>query len=107
MPVDVDVVPSVQVVVAPAAGAAGVLGVAGVLAAGVAAGAADAAAAAFCTPPWPLHVPLLVEVLVVPSLQVVVAVSAERLGAANANINKGAAMRLAIVIFFMNCHSLV
>jgi hypothetical protein len=26
---------------------------------------------AFCTPPWPLQVPLPVEVLVVPSLQVV------------------------------------
>lgn len=46
-----------------------------------ASGAAGAAAAvvaaldlaAFCTPPWPLHVPLPVDVLVVPSAQVVLA----------------------------------
>ena len=92
--------PSEQVVVAPAAGAAGVC-----------AGAAGAAAAgaAFCTPPWPLHVPLPVEALVVPSLQVVVvaAVSAARLGSVNAKTNRGAAMRPATVIFFMNLHSLV
>lgn len=103
LPVEVVVVPSEQVVVAPAAGAAGVCaGAAG------AAGAA-AAGAAFCTPPWPLHVPLPVEVLVVPSLQVVVAaaVSAARLGSVNAKTNRGAAMSPAIVIFFMNLHSLV
>ena len=103
LPVEVVVVPSEQVVVAPAAGAAGVCeGAAG------AAGAA-AAGAAFCTPPWPLHVPLPVEVLVVPSLQVVVvaAVSAARLGSVNAKTNRGAAMRPATVIFFMNLHSLV
>jgi hypothetical protein len=104
LPVDVLVVPSAQVVVAPAAGVAGVLGAAGVLVAG----AAAAAGAAFCTPPWPLHVPLPVEVLVVPSLQVVVAaVSAARLGIANAKTSRGAAMSPAIVVFFMNLHSLV
>jgi len=112
LPVEVVVVPSEQVVVAPAAGVAGVLGVAGVVAAGAAAGeaaGAAAAGAAFCTPPWPLHVPLPLEVLVVPSLQVVVAaaVSAARLGIANAKINRGAAMSPAIVVFFMNLHSLV
>jgi hypothetical protein len=100
LPVDVVVVPSEQVVVAPAAGAAGVF------AAGAAAGAAGAAGAAFCTPPWPLQVPLPVEVVVVPSMQVVVAVSAARLGIANAQTNRGAAMRLATAIFFMNLHSL-
>jgi hypothetical protein len=107
LPVDVLVVPSAQVVVAPGAGVAGVLGAAGVLVAGAAAGAV--AAAAFCTPPWPLQVPLPVEVLVVPSLQVVVvaAVSAERLGIANVKTNRGAAMNPAIVVFFMNLHSLV
>jgi hypothetical protein len=105
LPVDVLVVPSAQVVVAPAAGVAGVLGAAGVLVAG----AAAAAGAAFCTPPWPLHVPLPVEVLVVPSLQVVVVVaaSAARLGSAHAKTNRGAAMSPAIVVFFMNLHSLV
>jgi hypothetical protein len=57
-------------VVAAAAGAA---------AAGVAAGVLEAAAfagaalVAFCTPPWPLHVPLPVDVLVLPSAQVVAA----------------------------------
>ena len=103
LPVDVLVVPSAQVV-APAAGVAGVLGAAGVLVAG----AAAEAGAAFCTPPWPLHVPLPVEVLVVPSLQVVVAaVSAARLGSANAKTNKGAAISPVIVVFFMNLHSLV
>jgi hypothetical protein len=109
LPVELLVVPSAQVVVAPAAGVAGVLGAAGVLVAGAAAGATAAAGAAFCTPPWPLHVPLPVEVLVVPSLQVVVvaAVSAARLGSANAKTNKGAAMSPAIVVFFMNPHSLV
>jgi hypothetical protein len=105
LPVDVLVVPSAQVVVAPVAGVAGVLGAAGVLVAGVAA----AAGAAFWTPPWPLHVPLPVEVLVVPSLQVVVvaAVSAARLCIANAKTNRGAAMSPTIVVFFMNLHSLV
>jgi hypothetical protein len=105
LPVEVLVVPSAQVVVAPAAGVAGVLGAAGVLVAG----AAAAAGAAFCTPPWPLHVPLPVEVLVVPSLQVVVvaAASAARLGSAHAKTNRGAAMSPAIVVFFMNLHSLV
>jgi hypothetical protein len=108
LPVEVLVVPSAQVVVAPAAGVVGV-GATGVLVAGATAGAAAAAGAVFCTPPWPLHVPLPVEVLVVPSLQVVVvaAVSAARLGIANTKINRGAVMRPAIVVFFMNLHSLV
>jgi hypothetical protein len=102
LPLDVLVVPSAQVVVAPAAGAA-VLGAAGAFAADVfAAGAAAAAGAAFCTPPWPLHVPLPVEVVVVPSLQVVVAASAARLGIANAKTSRGVAIRPAIVMFFMN-----
>lgn len=73
-----------------------------------AAGAAVVAAVAgldfvaFCIPPWPLQVPLPVEVVVVPSLQVVVAaVSAAKFGIANAKTNTGAAIRPAIVIFFM------
>jgi hypothetical protein len=87
---------------APAAGEAGV-------AAGAAAFAvfADAALVAFCMPPWPLQVPLPVDVVVVPSLHVVGAGSAARLGIANANTSKGAAMRPATVMFFMNVHSLV
>lgn len=53
-------------------------------------------------PPWPLQVPLPVEVLVVPSLQVAVAAeSAARLGMVKANTSKGAANRLAIVVFFI------
>jgi hypothetical protein len=52
-------------------------------------------------------VPLPVEVVVVPSLQVVLAGSAARLGIANAKTNTGAASRPATVIFFMNVHSLV
>lgn len=56
----------------------------------------------FCMPPWPLQVPLPVEVLVVPSLQVVVgAGSAAKLGIAKANISTGAAIKLAIVEFFI------
>jgi len=95
LPVEVVVVPSLQVVVAP-------------LAAGAAAGAAAGVVVlAFCTPPWPLQVPLPVDVVVVPSLQVVGAGSAARLGIAKANINKGTAIRLATVIFFMNVNSLV
>jgi hypothetical protein len=106
LPVDVLVVPSAQIVDAPAAGVAGVVGVAGVLVAGAAAGVAAAAGAAFCTPPWPLQAPLPVELLVVPSLQVVVAALSAKLGTVNAKTNSGAAMRLAIVVFFMNLHSL-
>jgi hypothetical protein len=75
---------------------------------GVAAGAGSAVAAvaglalvAFCIPPWPLQVPLPVDVLVVPSLQVVVGGSAAKLGMANANTSRGAAMKLAIVVFFI------
>jgi hypothetical protein len=102
LPVDVVVVPSEQVVVAPAAGVAGVFVAAGVEAAGVAGAVAGAAAAAFCTPPWPLHVPLPVDVVVVPSLHVVGVASAATLGIANANTNSGAATRPAIVIFFTN-----
>jgi hypothetical protein len=89
------VVPSLQVVVAPEADAAGAAGAA---AAG-AAGAACVAAAAFWTPPWPLQVPLPVDVVVVPSLQVVSA----KLGIAIAKANRGAATKLATVIFFMKC----
>src|SRR5580698_4628132 len=58
-------------------------------------------------PPWPLQVPLPVEVLVVPSLQVVGAGSAAMLGIANTHASKGAAKRPATVIFFMKIHSLV
>lgn len=72
----------------------------------VAAVAAGLDFVAFCNPPWPLHVPLPVDVVVVPSEQVLVA-PAPRLGIANANTNRGAAMRPAIVMFFMNVHSLV
>jgi hypothetical protein len=98
LPVEVVVVPSEHVVVAPLA--AGVV---------VFTGAAVEAVlfAAFCTPPWPLQVPLPVDVVVVPSLHVVGAGSAARLGIANANTSKGAAMRPATVMFFMNVHSLV
>jgi hypothetical protein len=96
---------------------------AAVAAGAAAAGAADAAAlslfaaalslfaaaalGAFCMPPWPLHVPLPVDVEVVPSLHVVGAGSAARLGMAKANISKGAAMSPVTVMFFMNVHSLV
>jgi hypothetical protein len=97
LPLDVVVVPSEQVFVAPAAGAAGAA------AAGAAAGAAAAAFVAFCMPPCPLQVPLPVEVVVVPSLQVVGAASAAKLGIAMANAKSGAAMQPAIVIFFMKC----
>jgi hypothetical protein len=110
LPVDVLVVPSAQVVAAPVlAGAAGAAGVAG--AAGAAAGAAGAAAgaavvfAAFWMPPWPLQVPFPVEVVVVPSLQVVGAESAACAGSDNANISKGAAIRPAREDFFMIVHS--
>jgi hypothetical protein len=44
---------------------------------------------------------LPVDVVVVPSLQVVVVASAAKLGMASANTSKGAAMRLAIVVFFI------
>ena len=92
----------VAVEVFAAAGAAGVLGAAAAAGAEGAAGAAGAAvdaaagAAAFWMPPWPLQVPLPVEVVVVPSLQVVSA----KLGVAM-KANRDAATRPAIVIFFM------
>ena len=96
---------------AVAAGAAGValaVGAGAALLAGAAAAAvAGLALVAFCMPPWPLQVPLPVDVVVVPSLHVVGAGSAAKLGTANASINKGAATRAATVIFFMNVHSLV
>jgi hypothetical protein len=96
---------------AVAAGAAGAAVAAGAGAALLAGAAVDAVAGlalvAFCTPPWPLQVPLPVDVVVVPSLHVVGAGSAAKLGTANASINKGAATRAATVIFFMNVHSLV
>jgi hypothetical protein len=102
LPVDVEVVPSLQVLVAAeAAGAAG--------AAGAAAGAAAAEAAevpAFWTPPWPLQVPLPVDVEVVPSLQVVGVESAQA-GSDSASIIKGAAMSPTSSVFFMNVHSRV
>jgi hypothetical protein len=101
LPCAVDVVPSLQVVVPPAAGVAGVAGVAGAVAAGAA--AAGAAVPAFCTPPWPLQVPLPVEVEVVPSLQVVSAVA----GRASTNTINGAAMSPMRSVFFINGHSLV
>jgi hypothetical protein len=96
-------------VVAAGATAAGVAVLAGAAGVAVLAGAAGAAAgaAAFCTPPWPLQVPFPVDVVVVPSLQVVGAGSAAGLGIAHANASKGAAMRPATVIFFMKVHSLV
>src|ERR1700744_1092831 len=94
LPDEVVVVPSLQVVVAPVAGADGALGAE---AEGAAGAGVAADAAAFCTPPWPLQVPLPVDVVVVPSLQVVSA----KLGIAIARANRGAATRLATVIFFM------
>ena len=96
---------------AVAAGAAATVLAAGAGAALLAGAAVDAVAGlalvAFCTPPWPLQVPLPVDVVVVPSLHVVGAGSAAKLGTANASINKGAATRAATVIFFMKVHSLV
>jgi hypothetical protein len=87
------------------AGLAGVAEVAGVGAVAVVVSVTAVGVLAlvvFCMPPWPLQVPLPVDVLVVPSLQVVVGVgSAAKLGTASANIRKGAAMRPAIVEFFM------
>jgi hypothetical protein len=91
-----------------AAAAAGVAAAA----AGVAAAAAGAAAAgaaevpAFWTPPWPLQVPLPVDVEVVPSLQVLGVESAQA-GSDSANIIKGAAMSPTSSVFFMNVHSRV
>jgi hypothetical protein len=104
LPEEVVVEPSLQVVVAPAAGvAAGAVVFAGAGAAAGAGVAADAAVfAAFWTPPWPLQVPLPVEVVVVPSLQVVGAGSSAQLGRANANTINGAAIKLAIVVFFIS-----
>jgi hypothetical protein len=90
-----------------AAGAAVAGAAAGAAAAGAAVGAALAAAVAglavvaFCTPPWPLQVPLPVEVVVVPSLQVVGAGSSAQLGRASANTINGAAIKPAIVVFFI------
>jgi hypothetical protein len=105
LPVDVEVVPSLQVLVAPEA--AGAAGAAGAAAGAAAAGAAESAEVpAFWTPPWPLQVPLPVEVEVVPSLQVVGVESAQA-GSDNANIIKGAAMSLTSSVFFMNVHSRV
>jgi hypothetical protein len=85
--------------------------------AGVAAGAdfaagagvaAAAGLAAFCTPPWPLQVPLPVEVLVVPSLQVVVTdASSAHAATTNANVIKGAAIKPASVVFFIRAPFLV
>jgi hypothetical protein len=87
--------------------AAGVAGAAGAAAGAAAAGAAGAAEVpAFCTPPWPLQVPLPVEVEVVPSLQVVGVESAQA-GSDSANIIKGVAMSPTSSDFFMNVHSLV
>jgi hypothetical protein len=105
LPVDVEVVPSLQVLVAP--DAAGAAGAAGAAAGAAAAGAAEAAEVpAFWTPPWPLQVPLPVEVEVVPSLQVVGVESAQA-GSDSANIIKGAAMSPTRSVLFMNVHSLV
>jgi hypothetical protein len=114
LPLEVEVVPSLQVVVAPddagvaGAAAAGAAGAAAAGAAGAAAAGAAGAAPAFCTPPWPLHVPFPVEVEVVPSLQVVAAVeSAAQAGTDQANTIKGAAMSPTRCVLFMNVHSLV
>jgi hypothetical protein len=72
LPVEVLVVPSLHVVVAPLAGAA----------AGAAAGAGAELELeedeAFCTPPWPLQAPRPVACEVVPSLHVVGAVLSAR-----------------------------
>jgi hypothetical protein len=71
--------------------------------AGAVAGAAEAAAvpAAFWMPPWPLQVPLPVDVEVVPSLQVVVAVESAQAGNDSANAIKGAVMSPTRIVFFM------
>jgi hypothetical protein len=58
-------------------------------------------------PPWPLQVPFPVDVVVVPSLHVVGAGSAARLGVPQANATNDAAMKPATLIFFMKVHSLV
>jgi hypothetical protein len=97
LPVDVVVVPSEHVVAAPAAGAAGVLGAAD---AGAAGAGVAADAAAFWMPPWPLHVPLPVDVLVVPSAQVLVAplAAGAAAGAAGAAVFAGAAAGAIVVL---------
>jgi hypothetical protein len=61
--------------------------------------------AAFWTPPWPLQVPLPVDVEVVPSLQVVVAVESAQAGNDSANAIKGAAMSPMRFVFFMIVYS--
>ena len=73
------------------------------------AGAAVAAVvlAAFWTPPWPLQVPLPVDVEVVPSLQGVVAVESAQTGNDSANTIKGAAMSPTRFVFFMIVYSRV
>lgn len=101
---EVLVVPSEQVVGVPAA--AGAAGAAGLAAGAGAAGAAGAAVAAFCTPPCPLQVPLPVDVVVVPSLQAVGALSALA-GEPKANASSGAAKRPASVVIFISVHSLI
>jgi hypothetical protein len=105
---------------AAAAGAAAAGAAAGVDAGAVAAGGADTgtvagvAAAealllgAFCTPPWPLHAPRPVAAEVVPSLQVVAAVSsAAKAGSDNANTIRGAAINAKNLVFFMKDYSQV
>jgi hypothetical protein len=76
-------------VFAAAAGAAG------------AAGAAVVVLAAFCIPPWPLQVPLPVEVLVVPSLHVVGGAASAWLGCAGANTATETAISPARIVFFI------
>ena len=87
--------------------AAGVAGAAAGV--GVVAGAAGAVVvlAAFWTPPWPLQVPLPVDVEVVPSLQVVVAVESAQAGNDSANAIKGAATSPTSFVFFIIVYSRV
>jgi hypothetical protein len=109
-PVDEEVVPSLQVLLAPdAAGAAGAAG-----GAAAAAGAAGALAGElvepFWTPPWPLHAPRPVADDVVPSLQVVGVVESAAV-AGNAvttpKASSAAAIRPQGFLLFMRIHSLV
>jgi hypothetical protein len=97
LPLEVLVVPSLQVTVL----AAGVAGAA-------AAGAVGADLAAFCTPPWPLHAPLPVAWDVVPSLQVVGAASSARAAdGASAKTPSDTIITPARIVFFMRLAPLV
>jgi hypothetical protein len=96
---DLVAVDDLAALAAAGAAAAGVAGVAGVAAgAGAAAAVAGLAFAAFWMPPWPLHVPLPEEVVVVPSEHVVVAPVAA--GVAGVAVFAGAAAEAGVFAAF-------